>query len=174
MANLTVTELERAVDLLATELGLERLKDRLARRGAFSSRRGLGSTKALADRLYTLSGGLRRDVAATYAFHSVWGETFTSRIEQEQEKEKELETLAERINECLIDGKAIDTEKVTPLDEALAAYHRAMAAVLGSEVTWLDMLMKAVPAVADRVRTWSGGKPPGPVDPPEPPPSGAA
>jgi hypothetical protein len=169
MANLTAAELERAVDLLAAELGLERLKDRLAKRGAFSARRGLGSVKALTDRIYTLSGGLRRDVTATYAFHSVWGEAFTSRIDEE--KEKELEALADRINACLVEGKTVDLAKEAALDEALAAYHGAMAAVLGNEVAWLDMLMKAVAAVAERVRTWPDGAPPQPPESAQPPPT---
>ena len=41
---------------------------------------------------------------------------------------------ADRINACLVDGKAIDPEKLVTLDEALGEYHRTAAKELGDEV----------------------------------------
>jgi hypothetical protein len=158
MASLSPAEFGRAVALLGAELGFERLKDRFVRLGAFTSKRGLGSVQALADRLYTLSGGLRRDVGASYAVQSLWNEIFTSRLRDEDEKG--LAETADRINECLVGGKAIDPQKAPALNEALAAYHRTLAKLLGDEVAYLDMLLKAVPAVAECVRTWPGHSPP--------------
>jgi hypothetical protein len=151
-------ELERTMTLLATEIGFERLKDRFVRAGAFTSKRGLGSVKALADRVYTLSGGLRREAPASYAFHAVWSEAFQSRLREEDEEA--LTSAADRINACLVNGKAIDPEKLAALDDALGEYHRTAAKGMGDEVARFDMLMKAVPSVADRIRGWPGGKPP--------------
>lgn len=158
MIGLSPEEFERIVTLLSDEVGFERLKDRFVRAGAFTSKRGLGSVKALADRLYMLSGGLRREVRASYAFQSLWGETFTSRIGEKDEKA--LEEAVERINASLIDGRELDPSKLDCLDEALAAYHRTVAGVVGSKAARFDMLLKAVPAVADRIRAWPGDEPP--------------
>jgi len=158
MVSLSPAEFERSIHLLSSEIGLERLKDRFVRGGAFTSKRGLGSAKALANRLYTLSGGLRLEVRASYAFQSLWNEIFTSRIRDE--KEQTLTQLAECINACLIAGKAIDPDKTETLDEALGSYYRTAAGVLGDEVARLDMLLKALPAVAERIRSWPGNTPP--------------
>ena len=159
MVGLSPAEFERGIHLLSDEVGFERLKDRFVRTGAFTSKRGLGSVRALADRLYMLSGGLRRDVPASYAFQSLWNETFTSRIRDQDEQT--LTEMADRINGCLSGGKEIDPEKALALDEALGAYHQTAANVLGDEVARLDMLLKAVPSVADRIRSWPGNAPPG-------------
>jgi len=48
-------------------------------------------------------------VPASYAFQSLWNDTFTSRIRDESEEA--LTEMAERINDCLIGGKEIDPEK---------------------------------------------------------------
>ena len=158
MVGLSPAEFERSIQLLSSKIGFERLKDRFVRNGAFTSKRGLGAVKALADRLYMLSGGLRRDVPASYAFQSLWNEVFTSLIRDENERT--LTETADCINACLTGANAIDPEKATALDEALRAYHRTAASVLGDEIAHLDMLLKAVPAVAERIRGWSGNTPP--------------
>src|SRR4029077_3744041 len=72
MANLTEAEFGRAVRALIGHFGLERLRDRFAKMGAFTSRRGLNTPEALADRLYQLSGGLRRQAVPSFAFTSLW------------------------------------------------------------------------------------------------------
>src|SRR5207244_4241286 len=108
MAFLTPDEFGAAIGVLAEHHGVERLRERLARLNAFTSRRGLNNAAAIADRLFALSGGLRRQVAATLAFTSLWQEFVGAR---------------------------------------------------------LDMLMKAVPAVAERLR--AATVPPTTVPPPE-------
>src|SRR5579875_938898 len=113
MAALTPREFTDAVCILAEQLGTARLRDRLASLGAFTSRRGLNTPVAIAERLFHLSGGLRRQSPATFAFTRLW------------------------------------TEVVT---RGLAAYHEAIAAVIGPARARLHMLLKAVPAVAERLR----------------------
>jgi len=150
MAFLTAAEFGEAVSALATHLGIERLRDRLARLNAFTSRRGLGTASAIAERLHLLTGGLRRQVPATYAFSTLWHEMVGARLGEEGEKR--LETLADQVNACLTDGEAISPGKEDALDQALAAYHEALAKATGAEVARLDMLLKAVPSVAERLR----------------------
>src|SRR5262249_56643016 len=58
MANLSEVEFGRAMQVLVDHYGLERLRDRFAKMGAFTSRRGPNTSAALADRVYRLSGGL--------------------------------------------------------------------------------------------------------------------
>jgi len=99
MANLTLAEFTEAVTALAEHHGVEQLRERLVRMNAFTSRRGLNSPAALAERLHLLTGGLRRQVPATYAFSSLWTDMIGSRLGEEGEKQ--LEELAERVNACL-------------------------------------------------------------------------
>jgi hypothetical protein len=159
---LTAEEFARAISLLSGAIGFERLKDRFVRSSAFTSKRGLGSTKALADRLYMLTGGLRRDAPASYAFHAAWNEAFSARVEEDDEKA--LADAADRVNAALTDGKAIDPEKVGTLEGALGDYHRIAAKSLGGDAAYLDMLLKAVPAVAERIRGWPDCRPPAPAE----------
>jgi hypothetical protein len=69
-----------------------------------------------------------------------------------EEGEKRLETLAEAVNACLDESEGIAPGKEEALDQALAAYRDALATATGPEVARLDMLLKAVPAVAERMR----------------------
>ena len=155
MAALSQAELERAVGLLSSELGFDRLKDRLARIGAFTSKRNLGTVKALADRLYMLTGGLRRESAASYGFHSIWADVFMSRAKEDDEKA--LSDAAERINACLDAAEQALPEKTDTLDGELRTYHGILSKVVGDGVARLDMIIKAVPAVAERIRRWPDG-----------------
>jgi hypothetical protein len=150
MAQLTASEFTEAVSALAGHYGVERLRERLARMNAFTSRRGLNSAQAIAERLHLLTGGLRRQVPATYAFSSVWNEMVGARLGEEGEKR--LEGLADQVNACLGEHDAIVAGKEEALDQALAAYRDALAGATGPEVARLDMLLKAVPAVAERLR----------------------
>jgi len=151
MARLTSPEFIDAVGALAEHFGVERLRDKLAAVGAFQSRKGLTSASALADRLYRLSGGLRMPVAATYAFSHLWGEMLQAKLGGE-DTEKALEALAEKVNTCLDDKEQIVTGKEDDLDQALAAYRETVAKSMGPKVAHYDMLLKSVPAVAERVR----------------------
>jgi hypothetical protein len=157
MAALSPAEFERAMSLLSTEVGFDRLKERLVKIGAFSSKRNLGTVKALADRLYMLTGGLRRESAASYGFHSVWADTFASRMKEEDEHA--LSDAAERINACLDAGQQLPPDKAATLDAELTAYHAILSKAVGDDVARLDMLIKAVPAVAERIRAWPDDAP---------------
>jgi hypothetical protein len=154
MAQLTHQEFTEAVDVLCEHFGLARLRDKLATLGAFTSRRGLNSSAELAERLFRLSGGLRLQVGATYGFSVAWGEMLSARLGDDFEKK--LETLADGVNACLDDSEKLVSGKEAELDGALAAYHEALAGVLGERAARIDMAMKAVPDVAERVRALPG------------------
>ncbi len=150
MAYLTTAELVEAIDALAEHHGVERLRDRLANMNAFTSRRGLTTASAIADRLQLLTGGLRRQVPATYAFSTLWNELVGTRLGEDGEKR--LEGLADQVNACLTDREEIAPGKEDAIDQALAAYRAALVESTGSAIARLDMLLKAVPAVAERLR----------------------
>jgi len=158
MANFTQKEFQRAITLLANEMGLQRLRDRLVKLNALVTRRNVPSPEALADQLYMLSSGLRRQVPATFAFYAVWNESLHAKLGEEGEKN--LEKLAESVNVCLGDDDTIIADKAADLDAALGEYERALAAVAGVEVARMDMLLKAVPAVADKLRAAPPATPP--------------
>jgi hypothetical protein len=164
MALLTQTEFQRAIALLAGEMGLQRLRDRFVRLNALVTRRKVSSAQSLADQLYVLSSGLRRQVPATYAFHAVWGETLQARLGEEGEKH--LEKLAEGVNACLGENDEVKAEKGADLDAALAEYERVLSNAVGSDMARMDMLLKAVPAIADRLRAAAPQRPAG--DPQQP------
>ncbi len=151
MASLTTPEFNDAVAALAEHFGVERLRDRLASVGAFQSRKGLTSASAIADRLHRLSGGLRLPVVATYAFSHVWGQMLSEKLGGE-ENEKTIEGLAEKVNACLDEKERVVEGKESELDAALTTYRETVAKTLGARVAHYDMLLKSVPAVADRVR----------------------
>jgi hypothetical protein len=150
MAALTVTEFTRAVTLLSDQLGLQRLRDRLIRLNGLVTRRKVPSAAALADQLYMLTGGLRRQAPATYAFQAIWSETLNAKLGEDGEKK--FEQLAEAVNACLDERDHIRPDKAVDLDAALAAYQQALVPLVGEEAARLDMLLKAVPVVADRLR----------------------
>ena len=151
MASLTPPEFNDAVAALAEHFGVERLRDKLATIGAFQSRKGLTSAAAIADRLHRLSGGLRLPVAATYAFSHLWSQMLSDKLGGEA-NEKTLEELAEKVNACLDEKEHVAAGKEADLDRALAAYREAVAKATGARVAHYDMLLKSVPAVAERVR----------------------
>lgn len=151
MANLTAPEFNGAMDVLCAHFGLERLRDRFAQMGAFTTRRGLNSSAALAERVHRLSGGLRLRVASTYAFSQLWGEMLNARLGEDGEKS--LEELADKVNACLTPTETIVEGREAELDGALAAYREKLEGLAGADVARWDMLLKAVPAVADRLRS---------------------
>ena len=155
MANLTAPEFTHAVQAMVDHFGLERLRDRFASLGAFKSRRGLNTSAALADRLYHLSGGLRRQAVPSFVFTSLWGEMLSAKLGEDGEKR--LEEIAERVNACLGKDEAIVEGKEEELDRALGEYRDALSAAAGPELARWDMLLKAVPAVAERLRAAEAG-----------------
>lgn len=154
MANLNQREFTRAVELLAEDLGLQRLRDRLVHRNALVTRRRVNSAQQLADQLYLLTGGLRRQVPATVALHGIWSEQMQAKLGEEGEKP--LEELADKINACLGERDRIVEGKESELEDLLRQYEERLARAVGSERARIDMLLKAVPDVAERLR----GSPP--------------
>jgi len=155
MANLSEAEFGRAMQVLVDHYGLERLRDRFAKMGAFTSRRGLNTPAALADRVYRLSGGLRRQAMPSFAFTTLWGEMLQAKLGEDGEKR--LEQLADKVNACLTTDEQIVEGKDEDLDRALAEYGEALTVAAGADVARADMLLKAVPAVAGRLRAAESG-----------------
>jgi hypothetical protein len=150
MASLTPQEFSETVRCLADDLGLQRLCDKLVRLNALVTRRRAASSEALAGQLYMLTGGLRRQVAATIALQSLWSEQMTQRLSEDGEKA--LEDLAEKINACLGERDSVNPEMETELDALLAQYEQRLAERVGPARARIDMLLKAVPAVAAKLR----------------------
>jgi len=151
MADPTGQELREAIVLLAERVGYGKLHQRLVRLNAFVSRRRPPSPEVLADRLYSLTAGLRRQVPATLAFHTVWSETFTHEIGEEDAKR--LESLADRINATLTDDeRAVREGKTEDLEAAVSEYEEILTGAIGSRAARVDMLLKAVVPVAERLR----------------------
>lgn len=157
MALLTQDEFTRAMTLLADDLGLQRLRDRFVRFNALVTRRRAASAQQLADQLYTLTGALRRQVPATIAFHTIWSQQVNEKLGEDGEKE--LETIAEKVNACLGDDEKLVPEKEADLDAALAEYMQRLAGVIGAERARIDMLLKAVPDVCTKLRAMPAPEP---------------
>jgi len=150
MAFLNQKEFHQAIELLAEEMGLQRLRDKLVRLHGFVTRRSVNSPATLADQLYLLSSGLRRQAPATFAFHGVWTDALNEKIGKEGEEK--LEELAKAVNECLSETDEIVTEKEAELRKALGVYAQALQEKVGERFAYLDMLLKAVPGVAKMLR----------------------
>jgi hypothetical protein len=164
MANLNLDEFEQTLSLLADGGPAEKLRDRLVRLNAFTSRRGLGSIRAIAERLFALSSGLRRDVPATRAHQALWTEYLAKRLTEKSGSA--LDELAEKINATLDSDGSLREGQEETLDQALAEYENLMARKVGGQAARLDMLQKAVPLVAAKLRQKAVLELP--LDPPEP------
>lgn len=150
MAHLTSEEFSQTIRFLAEDLGLHRLRERLVRLNALVARRGAPSADALAGQLYMLTGGMRRQVPATVALQALWSERVTERLGEEGDKE--IEAIAEMINQCLGEKDRIVEGKEAEIDGLLDQYEERLARAIGGERARLDMLLKAVPAVAEKLR----------------------
>lgn len=164
MANLSLDEFERCLGLLAEGGTPEKLRDKLARLNAFHSRRGMNTLRALAERLYSLSSGLRRDVPPARAFHALWAEHVGTKLSRKSGGT--LDDLADKVNESLDEAGNIKDGAEVTLESALTEYEELLARKVGGETARLDTLQKAVPAVATILRA----RPllDLPLDPPEP------
>lgn len=174
MAHLTREELGRAVYLLAEDMGLARLHERLVRLHGLVTRRRPGSVEQFAARLHTLTSGLRRPGPAAAAFQAVWAEALSERIDKEAEEE--LEKLAEEVNACLDERGRVRQDRSEDLDDRLRRYESRLAALVGAERARLDTLMKAYPEVAERLRAMPPANPESSAEPAgsEEPESGGA
>lgn len=153
MAILTQAEFGDLVRCLADELGVQRLRDKLVAMRGLVTRRGAANADALAAQLWQLTGGLRRQVPASIALQALWGEQIGAKLGEDGEKA--LEGIAEQINTCLGEGDGIVEGKEAELDGLLGQYQATLAEVVGAERARIDMLLKAVPAVAVRLRAGS-------------------
>ena len=151
MAHLTQQEFSQAIGILAEDLGLQSFRDRLVRLNALVTRRRAVSVERLADQLYQLTGGLRRQVPATVAVQALWSEQINEKLDEDAEKA--LEEAATDINNCLGERDRIIADKQDELDQHLKRYEKSLAALVGPEKARLDMVIKAVQQVADRLRT---------------------
>ena len=143
--------MREAVTLVAERMGYGKLYERLVQLNAFVSRKRPPTPAILADRLYNLSGGLRRQVPATLAFHTVWAECIGRSIGEEHDKT--LEGIADRINATLTpDEQAIQPGKDDELATALGEYENVLVGAIGPQAARLDMIMKAVTPVAEQLR----------------------
>lgn len=150
MANLKVEEFNQMIGLLCEQHGLQRFRDKLVRLNALVTRRKAASADRLASQLYTLTGGLRREVPATIAIHSLWAEQVNEHLGEDGEKE--LEKIAEKINECLGERDHIIEERADEILGHIRSYEERLAVAIGSERARLDMILKAVPDVAAKLR----------------------
>jgi len=150
MANLNQSEFQRAIQLLADAHGLDRLRDKFFRLRGLVTRRGFKSADNLAQQLYTLSSGLRREVPANLAFQAIWSEYLGSKLGEGAEER--FEKLADAVNTCLDPSEQIADGKKGDLEQALGNYEAALAEGIGIEMARLDMIMKAVPAIAEMLR----------------------
>lgn len=164
MANLSLDEFETCLGLLAEGGTPEKLRDKLARLNAFHSRRGMNSLHALAERMFALSSGLRRDVPAARAFHALWAEHVGTKLSRKAGER--LDELADKINENLLDDGAVKDGCSDTLKSSVDEYEELLARKVGGATARLDTLQKAVPAVAEMLRA----KPllDLPLDPPDP------
>jgi hypothetical protein len=164
MANLSLDEFERCLGLLAEGGTPEKLRDKLARLNAFHSRRGMNTLRNLAERLYSLSSGLRRDVPSARAFHALWAEHVGTKLSRKSGGK--LDDLADKVNESLDEAGNIKDGTEAALESALTEYEELLARKVGGETARLDTLQKAVPAVATILRARPLLELP--LDPPEP------
>ena len=150
MANLSLDEFERCLSLLAEGGTPERLRDKLARLNAFHSRRGMNSLRALTERLYSLSSGLRRDVPAARAFQALWAEHVGTKLNRKSGEK--LDQLADKVNENLNEDGSVKDGMDATLVIAVDEYEGLLARKVGGETARLDTLQKAVAAVATLLR----------------------
>ena len=66
---------------------------------------------------------------------------------------KAMGTDADKVNACLDEREKLIAGKEADLEAALAEYHQALAAAVGEQAARLDMTLKAVADVAERVRS---------------------
>jgi len=150
MSNPNAEEFQQIIDHLAEDHGLQRLRDKLVRFNALVTRRRATSTRALADQLYMLTGGLRREVPATVAIHSLWAEQVNEKLGEDGAKE--LEKVADQVNSCLGERDRLIAGKEDEIDGFLRAYEQRLARAIGAQRARIDMILKAVPDVAARLR----------------------
>ena len=150
MAHVTSSEFDIIIRLLTEHYGLPVFHERLLKANALVSRKRPPRWQPLANQLYQLSAGLRRDHPARYAIELLWQDLVSSNTEEDQQEA--LDTLAEGINACLTEKFEIIPDKQTDLISALGSYYHAIAAVSSEDVAYTEILLRASKDVAQFLR----------------------
>ncbi len=149
MAQLSISELEQCLEALAGDGSIGKLRDRFVRHGAFHARKGIGTAGQLAQRLWTLSSGLKRTGPALNCFQGLWMEWVGQHLDEELGQR--IDAVAGAINEALDDGQ-IRADMRQALEDRLGEYESLLATRLGPAAARLDTLQKALPVVAEILR----------------------
>lgn len=150
MARLTAAEFDDLIAELTAAQGLGKLQGKLLQSRAIVSRRRLGTTEALSRQLFQLTLGLDREGLVTQVVLALWEEHLSSKLDETITKE--LEALAETINACLSPRLEVDSAREGDLRAALEQYRSKLGGRVGERASYVTMLMRAVPAVAGRIR----------------------
>lgn len=150
MAHVTSREFDTLIQLLTEQYGLSALHTRLLKANALVSHKRPARWQPLANQLYQLSAGLRRDHPARYALEMLWQELIsgmTEGVEQET-----FDVLAERINACLTEKFEVIPDRQTDLIAALGAYHHTLTSVASADGAYIEILLRASEDVAQFLR----------------------
>ena len=150
MAHVISREFDTLIQLLTEQYGLNALHARLLKANALVSHKRPPRWQPLANQLYQLSAGLRREHPARYAIEMLWQELIseaTEGVEQET-----FDTLAERINACLTEKFEVIPDRQTDLIAALGAYHHTLASVSSADIAYIEILLRASKDVAQFLR----------------------
>ena len=150
MAHITSTEFDTIIRLLSHHYGLPVLHQRLLKANALVSRKRPPRWQPLANQLYQLSAGLRREHPARYAVEVLWQELVSETVGDD--RQETLNRLAEGINACLTETLDVVPEKYTNLVAALGAYHRALAEAANAEVAYTEIILRGSTGVAEFLR----------------------
>lgn len=155
MAQLNAQEFSDLITSLVEHMGLTQFHARLMKANALVSRKRPAEVSALANQLYQLSAGLRREHAARYAIEMLWREMLSGKMDEEHSKT--IEALAERVNACLSERLEVVPDKQSDLLSALGAYHQALATLSTDKTAYLEMLLRATSSVAQFLRQHKAG-----------------
>lgn len=150
MATLTSQEFDTMMRLLSEHYTLSVLHQRLVQANALVSRKRPPRWQPLANQLYQLSSGLRREHPARYALELLWQDLISSSINDDgQEK---IDSLAEGVNACLTEKFQIIPQKNDALMLALGSYHKELAYAHNNEIAYTELLFRASQDVAQFLR----------------------
>ena len=150
MAHVTSHEFDTLIQLLTEQYGLSALHTRLLKANALVSHKRPARWQPLANQLYQLSAGLRREHPARYAIEVLWQELISEITEDLQQGT--FDALAERINACLTEKFEVIPDRQTDLISALGAYHHTLASVSSADVAYIEILLRASKDVAQFLR----------------------
>ncbi len=151
MAHVTSAEFDTIIRLLSDHYGLSGLHERLLKANALVSRKRPARWQSLANQLYQLSAGLRREHPTRYAVEVLWQELVSEAVGDD--RQETLNRLAEDINACLTETLDVVPGKHADLIAALGAYHRALAEAASADVAYTEIVLRASTGVAEFLRT---------------------